>query len=480
MQRKFITNLGLLLLLNFLIKPFWIFGIDRTVQNDVAPEEYGLYFALFNFSMLFNILLDLGLTNYNNRNIAQNSHLLSKYFSGIVAFKLLLAIVYFVVTFVVGFIAGYDSSRFYILLFLSINQFLISFILYLRSNVSGLQLFTVDSILSVLDKTLMIGFCVVLMWGNVMEQDFTLMYFIYAQTLAYLITAIIVFIIVLVKAEKFTLKINIPFLWLIIKQTFPYAVLVLTMTFYYRMDVVMLDFMLDDGEKQVAIYAQPYRLMEAFNQIGVLFAGLLLPMFAFMIKKKEKVNDLLQLSFSLLFIPAVVLAIISYYFSIPIIDALYVSNIESAAKILPILMLCFVAISTTYIYGTLLTAHGSLLVLNRLAIGGLFVNLILNYILIPNYQGFGSALASLITQVLIVLSQMIIVKKLFQLKLNFKFSIKLILFIGLVFLVAYEVNNYMNQLVIQVGVIMFLSFILSVLLRIVDLRSIYKTLINRE
>ena len=56
MQRKFLTNLGLLLFLNLLIKPFWIFGIDRTVQNTVGVEEYGFYFVVFNFSFLFNII----------------------------------------------------------------------------------------------------------------------------------------------------------------------------------------------------------------------------------------------------------------------------------------------------------------------------------------------------------------------------------------------------------------------------------------
>ncbi len=36
MQKKFITNLALLLLLNLLIRPFWILGIDRAVQNAVS------------------------------------------------------------------------------------------------------------------------------------------------------------------------------------------------------------------------------------------------------------------------------------------------------------------------------------------------------------------------------------------------------------------------------------------------------------
>ena len=51
-QKKFVTNLALLLFLNLLIKPFWILGIDREVQNLVGEKEYGLYFALFNLSLV--------------------------------------------------------------------------------------------------------------------------------------------------------------------------------------------------------------------------------------------------------------------------------------------------------------------------------------------------------------------------------------------------------------------------------------------
>jgi O-antigen/teichoic acid export membrane protein len=98
MQRKFITNLALLLLLNLLIKPFWILGIDRAVQNAVSPADYGLFYALFNFSFLFNILLDFGITNFNNKNIAQNNHLLNKHLSGIIILRIMLAFVYLLVT----------------------------------------------------------------------------------------------------------------------------------------------------------------------------------------------------------------------------------------------------------------------------------------------------------------------------------------------------------------------------------------------
>lgn len=174
MQRKFVTNLIFLIALNFLIKPFWILGIDRTVQNIVGSADYGFYFAIFNFSLLFNIILDFGINNFNNRNIAQNRQLLNKHFSGIIVLKLMLIALYGMVICIVGYVIGYDSRQFYFLTLVGINQALLSFILYLRSNISGLFLFKTDSIISVLDRFLMIIICSFLIWGNIFKTPFRL------------------------------------------------------------------------------------------------------------------------------------------------------------------------------------------------------------------------------------------------------------------------------------------------------------------
>ena len=149
LKRKFFTNLLLLLLLNLLIKPFWVLGIDRTVQNVLGAEEYGMYFALFNFSLVLNIFLDLGITNFNNRAIARNTRLLTKYLSFLVSLKFVLAVVYAVLCLVVAWIVGYDMRQIHLLFFLIFNQFLVSLTAYLRSNISGLHYFRTDGLLSV-------------------------------------------------------------------------------------------------------------------------------------------------------------------------------------------------------------------------------------------------------------------------------------------------------------------------------------------
>jgi O-antigen/teichoic acid export membrane protein len=52
------------------------------------------------------------------------------------------------------------------------------------------------------------------------------------------------------------------------------------MAFYNRIDGVMLERMLDNGQEQAGIYAQSFRILDAASMIAFLFSGLLLPMFS--------------------------------------------------------------------------------------------------------------------------------------------------------------------------------------------------------
>ncbi len=475
LKRKFITNLILLIFLNLLIKPFWIFGIDRTVQNLVGDQSYGLYFALFNFSMLLNILLDVGITNYNNRNIAQHNYLLPKHLSNIVGLKLMLAIVYAVFSLSIALIIGYNNIQFHILFFLIFNQFLISFTLYLRSNISGLHLFRTDSIISVLDRSIMIIICSVLLFNNYFRKFFTIEWFVYAQTVAYLLTTIITFIVVLTKSGKIKFRFNFNFFIVFLRRSYPYALLILLMSFYNRIDSVMLERLLPDpiGKEQAGIYAQAFRLLDAVSMFGVLFGGLLLPIFAKMIKQKEAVGPMVQLSYTLLIVPAIIIAVSSAYYNEQIMDALYHSNTHHSSGILGILMTGFIGIASTYIFGTLLTANGSMKQLNIMAFFGMILNVTLNLILIPRYQAIGSAYASLITQISTAIAQIILALVIFKIKPDIRFIIQLVLFIGVTVTAGTISKNFENWFYGYLFVI-FVPFIFVFILNLLNLKDLYK------
>lgn len=486
MQGKFVKNLTFLLVLNLLVKPFWILGIDRSVQNTVGAEEYGFYFAVFNFSFLFNILLDFGITNFNNRNIAQNNQLLTKHLSNLLVMKLLLFVVYLVVTFGTALFIQYNQEQIQLLYFLAFNQFLLSFILYLRSNLGGLHLFRTDSMISVLDRTLMIVICAILLWGNVVNE-FRIEYYVYAQTAGYLLTSATALWLVLRRTQKKWLRLNwnFPFLLAIVRQSFPFAILVLLMTFYNRIDSVMLERLLDDGARYSGIYASAYRLLDAANMIAYLFAVLLLPIFARMIKQHQPVEQLIRLAYTLITVPAIIIAVAAFFYSGEIMEFLYpihateteaafIYRIEESARVFAILMACFLATSTTYIFGTLLTANGSLRHMNLIAFGGMLLNIGLNLLMIPVYQATGSAIASLFTQVLVALLQVWVVKNLFDLDVNYAFLSRVLIYAaGVVFLGFVSgfapFSWQLNLVIMGLG-----SLGLSLAVKLISLRHIYQ------
>jgi O-antigen/teichoic acid export membrane protein len=474
LRRKFITNLALVIFLNLLVKPFWIFGINRTVQNVVGAEEYGFYFALFNFSLILNMLLDMGITNFNNRNIAQNSHLLNRYFSNIIILRLILGVLYFIVSISIAWIWKYDLNQIKLLVFLVFNQFLASFVLYLRSNLAGLHLFKTDSIISILDRTLMIFICSVLLWGNVTDTPFQIKWFVYAQTAAYSITAFVAFILVLIRSGKIKIKFDRQFSMAILKQSYPYAILALLMASYNRFDAILLERMLGNGSLQAGIYAQAFTILDAASMFALLFAGLLLPIFSKMIKQKESIGQLTQLSFILVVVPAIVIAITCSFFSTEIMELLYHQHVEDSASIFVILMFGYISISITYIFGTLLTANGSLKQLNIMAFIGMLLNIVMNLILIPRLEAMGSAISSLTTQTLTAVIQVYIVFKIFKFRINYKLLFLLVLFVGGVILIGIISKDLPYNWMISMTIMVLFSVILAFGIRLIKIKNIYQ------
>lgn len=443
MNNRFFKNIIFLLFVNLLIKPFWILGIDRSVQNIVGDTSYGIFLAISNFSYLFYIILDMGLTNFNNRNIAQNHQLLSKHFIGISQAKLFLSLIYFIVIFSIGWLIGYNGEQMKLLAIVGFNQMLLSFILYLRSNISALLLFKTDSILSVLDRMLIIFICGFLLWSGLFPRyNFNIYWYVYSQTVSYLITMAIALFIVLRHTKKLIFRFNLPFIIVIIRKSLPYALLILLMSFYFRLEPVLIERILppDIASFQVGIFARAYRLFDAGNNITNLFNVILLPLFATMIKQEEDVQSLVKQSLGLIISMTVLISVLCIFYSKDIMHLLYGmqeyetteifnKRIEESSHIFQILMTSFVFISISYIFNTLLTANGSLRILNIVAASAVLVNIVLNFIFIPNFKAIGAAYTSLCVHSTACVLQYFIARNKFSLRIKVFFWLKVLIYI---------------------------------------------------
>ncbi len=477
MNREFVLNVLFVLFINVLIKPIFIFGIDRTVQNTVGAETYGLYFALLNLTYLFQIINDFGIQNFNSRNLSQHGHLISKYFPNIFALKIVLSGIYTLVTFLFAFISGYDFPAFYLLFFLVLNQIFISGLFFLRSNLSGLGYYRLDSILTGLDKFLMILICGFLLFTPGYKEVFKIEWFVYSQTISYLLAALVAFGFVARHINWSVFRFKRLLILSILKRSVPYALIVFLMSIYTRVDGVMIERLLPDGQYESGVYASAYRLLDATNMIGYLFAGLLIPMLARLLKAGEPVAPLIRISFKLFIGIAISIALPTIFFREEVMFLLYDEATPYWGKILGYLISCLVAISGTYIFGSLMVAYGKLASLNWLFVISVGLNIGLNFWLIGVYKAEGAACATVVTQFFAMIGQIYIAYKAFPDIISIGLIIRIIsylLFVALLSLIFYNFAP-LNWIPGYLGLVV-LSGLSAMLFNLVNVKEVYQLL----
>ncbi len=483
MRDNLISKIGFVIVVNALVKPVWIFAIDRTVQNIVGPVEYGAYFSLFSLSVILSFFLDLGITNYNNRNIAKYSFLLPKYIKHLLSAKLVLCLLYLLILMAIGFLLGYEGSLLRVLFVLGLNQCMSSLILYFRSNISALQKFTADSIFSIADKLLMISFLTPILFFS-FYKDITIDLFIYTQSVSYTVVLCVIAFYNYSQISVFpALAIKQDFLMIILKKSYPYALLTLLVSMYLRSDSIMIERLLEDGKKQAGVYAQSFRLIDAISIVGYLFAGILLPLMSKQIKNKANVKKTFIDSSKLLLWFVIVISLNSFFFAKEIINALYVNAPQSSVLVFSVLLFTLIPVGVYYTFSTFLTANGNIRLLNIISAVSLGLNVVLNFILIPVYGALGAAIASLSTQLLASIFHVYCVKKIIQIPFNKGYFIKgLLTILVLVFLnflngnfIVFNLSWYFLYLLFSVVVALLL-----VLLKLIDLNMNTLDLVSKH
>lgn len=497
MKKNFIVNFLLLFFVNLLVKPAWLFT-DLLVQRETG-EDYGAYFVLFNLSMMLNMLLDFGISNFNNRKVAGNEQKFKNYFSNVVTLRFLLALLYFVALGIVGLVLGYDSFQMKCLSLLGMNQILLAGITYLRSNLTALGFFKWDSLVSITDRVVMSGIMLFALFS--MTGIVSISLFIEVQFIGYLVSFLLALTLLMVKGGVVVPSWNYKFSKTLLQKSYPYALIVILMSAYSYSDSLMLSEMLDHGIWENMIYAQSFRILMAGNNYCYLIAVLLLPMLSKMIKEKKEVTSLIRLSGTLLLFAVSLFAVIAHVYSLEIINLLYgqyvgevslrsrfndplsfvinAEEIQYSAKVFSYLILGIVPMSFNYIYGVLLTAGGKMKVLNWIAVTGLGGNIILNLILIPQFGALGAAVASISTQGICALGQWYSAYQEHSIKFPVVHFLKFLAIIIAIFMMAQVSKSYFSNLNgILLTVVLCSTFVLW--LKVVSWKNIQQLLLKRK
>ena len=406
---KFYSSLVLLIVLNTLVKPFWIFGIDRQVQNITGAAEYGAYFALLNLSIVFGFLLDWGLTNFINRELAAKKTEVQQELGGFLVIKVLFAVVYTAIVVFVALLSGVE--RWDILAGVMAIQFLTFLFLFLRNIITANQWFKTDAWLSVLDKSLMIvlagGFIFFPAIFGAINIDKFLLTQIVSTTIAILIVVVILYLNGIVFKKP---KLHF-FTRAVVYSVLPFALIVFLMSVHVRADGFLLERIHPEGAHEAGIYAAAYRLLDASNMIGYLIASFFMPFIARLWSEQQPLESTILQTRHLQLMFAVTIAVIAIVLAPSLQKILYHRNDEYSIKVLRWCLPVLIAYSFVQVYGTVMTATGSVVAFCYLNLVAVFMNIALNLFLIPRYGAFGCCIAALFSQASLATATMIFVNR---------------------------------------------------------------------
>ncbi len=392
--------------LNLLIKPAYLLMVDAKIQDAVGPEAWGSYFPLLSLGVLLNILLDAGLANHMTRLVSKTPFEINGRYQSGWRTKLGLFPLYLGVLMSIGWLLGYRGESLEWLLWIGLNQALLSAVLYVRAGLQATAAHIADAWVSVTDRALLLLAMGTLLWS----QDFFAIEWLLAGTTGALTISFSVGYWRLMRTRNDhrvadLTKSPMPF-WENLRESWPYALLFLLMMTYHRVDAIMLERLAPNGAMQAGWYAMGYRLFEAANMIGFLFATLLLPYFTRMLREKQDIRPLATAVSQLLAIGGGSVAWVAFTFPTPFLGVFYSEEVSAASPVLPWLMLSFAIFAQGYVFSTLLTARGDLKRLNQLAFLGAVLNIGLNAYWLTHAEahnaGIGCAAISALTQLIVV------------------------------------------------------------------------------
>lgn len=395
------------------------------VARKLLPANIGEVAAAHNLATYFTIFAFLGIPTYGLREIAktrENPSERNKLFTELFVINLISTIVFCVFYYtLIFFVPTYRSSfSLYAITGLSIvlNVFNISW-LY-----EGLEEFQFVSIRNIIFKAVSFIFLIMLVRG---PEDY----------LAYAAITIIGtagnYIVNMVYSPRFA---SLTFKGLNLKRhmkSILFLVAVnLAIEIYSLVDITMMNFM--SSKESIAYYKYGLSIYKMLLQVVNTFTMVLVPRISYYYKER-KVDDfnlLVSKGLKLIIITAIPMIVGIYYTSDFLIQQMYGAQYANSATILKMFSLLLLVSPIGYLLGSrmlLVTDHESKMVI---CVGtGAIVNVIGNSIMIPIYHEYGATIASVISELVVMVTYVSYGRKYFKLINTKRTLIKVIFAAGI-------------------------------------------------
>ncbi|MDP2939822.1 MAG: flippase [Candidatus Omnitrophota bacterium] len=394
---KYAKNTGYLLV-GKIIKLFVTFTVGVCLIRYLGPTQYGLLSYAISFTLLFNVLSDLGLDYIIVRDLVKSKGENERNEMLISAFllKLLGAVLVVVIILIAINVLSFSSYTKVLIFIISLGMLFEPFNvidLYFQSKVLAKFIVYPQIFSLAIASSLNLLF---------IYLKLPLIYLACIVILETIITGIGLYISFKLNKQKiFVLKWRVILAKMrqLLRDSWPLIISCIAISIYMHIDQVMIKAMLNTAE--VGYYAVAVKICEIFYTIPMILTASLFPaIINAKLKDKELYYDRLQKLFRFLFWTAVAISISITIAAKPMINILYGHEFSAAAKVLSIYIWASVFIFLGVASGKWVINENLQVYIMFYTIIGAVVNVILNLLLIPAMGINGAAIAAVISQLI--------------------------------------------------------------------------------
>lgn len=463
------------MLLNLLIKPVWLV-LENNVQNQIGHTAFGTFAALFSFTFIFTAFTDLGIYHYFTKQTAAVPSFMNTHLPVILPFKTLISLFFPFLMLLAGWILGYNKQELYYLTLIGFIFTFTQFTLFLRGVLQAHQYFNLDSIMSVLDR-----FLLIFIIGALLYYGITLEFFVYARLASVLLTFGTLYLVFRRKFGAFPAKWNKLQLIRIIKASFPFAIINLVYGINEKIDMVMLERLASSQE--AGIYAGAYRWVDAVMMYLWTVLPIFFAKFAAHQQEPQEQKKLLHFGQVIVSVPLIFVSVFVFFYG----EKLFWQFSNSSAAELSLMRLNLQILFANVliqgffaIYSTILTASNFEITVSKLVAVSIVVNVTLNFIFIPVYGSLAAAVNTFISALLVSGGNLLFLRPKLSIPVPvatiFKLGLSTIalwaVFYGLSLLLA---NWWLNTILAGVALLVIL-----VITRVINLAEIKTNLLQRN
>lgn len=401
--RRVAKNLGVLLGADSIAKMLGFFFIIYTARY-LGVKDFGVLSFAVAFTAIFAIFANLGLNRLMVREIARDKSITRKYFANATGIKIILALFTFALIALTVNSLNYPQETIRVVYLVALSVIVTAFSKTFNSVFTAFEKMEYVSLGNIIRNLLLLLGALFAIRRNLGITAFAFLYLLaslFVFTYSF-VTSIVKFIIPRVEIDWHFWKAAL-------REAWPFGLTIIFVTIYFQIDSVMLSLM--RGDKAVGFYNAAYKIIFVIFSVRIALHTSIFPVMSrFYQSSKKTLKPICEKMFkySILFIFPVAMGttILARRFILLIYGMEYLPSVIALQILVWALVMLFANFTPR-----LFEATNKQIIFTKIAAGGVVINILLNLLLIPKFSYPGAAVATCLTELMVLILGLGIVSK---------------------------------------------------------------------